>query len=866
MNMTGLLRYDLPPEIIRLWEKRESEALLPLQEMVIKQHDLFGKDNLLVQAPTTSGKTFCGEMAAVQTALRRKKVVYLVPLKALAEEKWTDFREKYEPYGMRVIISTRDRREFDADLESGNFSIAVVVYEKLAQLLVRRPERLREIELVIADELEIMSDPERGGLVEVLLTRILQEDIRLIALSAVIGHAAKLAQWMSGGLVQYERRPVDLRYGVLHEGVFRYRTYNDFAESEEELIDVPSESPWEILAENLVSLAQRGESCIIFVKDKYASRRGAELLAQSADLPAADKALEALRAQETTHSRESLLELLAHGVAFHNADLAPEERRIVEQAFRDGDLRVLVSTSTLAVGMNLPAQNVFITAEKWQYDDRFGMPWKAPIQRGEYENMGGRAGRYGTGADFGRAILVAPTPFDQETLWRRYVEGEREPVAPRLANEPLEDYVLPLIASCACRTLEELVEFFNRTPSGIWVWAETLSIDELDFRVRAAVNRAADAGMLSTTMHGRLEATPFGWAVAAKGISVATAKELAAWVRESETRMWSPLDLVLAATLTPDGRALQIALTTQEYEQAGYPERLRALAKDDDINADVPLNRLRECAVMPFFEEVRAIKTALFLMEWIDERPIYDIEETYHVLLGQILSAAEHFSWLTDATAAIAESFGAKVDFVEAIRSVSERVRRGLSEEALPLARIPSPALGRKAIIGLSASGLIDPPALAAAPTAVLGQHMSTREAKRLKQSAQQMLELGGSKPPPAPRRPAPALIVDDRRPDLITVDGEPVPLQEKQFRLIRVLAGSPGECVPYERIYTEVWGETVVESNQMHFQKRRLLERLRDAGTDRSELIKTIPKRGFLLNLEPDEVVLLGDPVCTAA
>ena len=220
MRMTELLRYDIPAEIIALWQREESETLLPAQEMAIKRHNLFSSRNLLIQAPTSSGKTFIGEMAAIQTALRRKKVIYLVPLKALAEEKFEDFRAKYREYGIDVIISTRDHREYDGRLEDGAFSIAVVVFEKLSQLLVRRPERIKEIELIIADELEILSDPERGAQIEVLLTRILQSERRMIGLSAVIGHADKLAQWMNADLLLHERRPVELRYGVLHDGKF----------------------------------------------------------------------------------------------------------------------------------------------------------------------------------------------------------------------------------------------------------------------------------------------------------------------------------------------------------------------------------------------------------------------------------------------------------------------------------------------------------------------------------------------------------------------------------------------------------------------------------------------------------------------
>ena len=105
MKMNELVRYDIPPEIIQLWRQGESDVLLPLQEMAIKRYGLLdlsqpraavpqSSGNLLIQAPTSSGKTFIGEMAAIQTALRRKKVIYLVPLKALAEEKYQDFREK----------------------------------------------------------------------------------------------------------------------------------------------------------------------------------------------------------------------------------------------------------------------------------------------------------------------------------------------------------------------------------------------------------------------------------------------------------------------------------------------------------------------------------------------------------------------------------------------------------------------------------------------------------------------------------------------------------------------------------------------------------------------------------------------------
>ena len=421
-----------------------------------------------------------------------------------------------------------------------------------------------------------------------------------------------------------------------------------------------------------------------------------KLLAGRINHPPAEQTIEALKTLEATRSRDSLLETLANGVAFHNANLSREERRVVEEGFRTGEIKVLVSTSTLATGMNLPARNVFISTDKWRYDKRFGMPWKTPILHGDYENMGGRAGRYSSGQAFGRAILIATSPFDRETLWRNYIEGEREQVAPQLAGAKLEDHILQLVASHCCHTEDALYAFLENTLSGRWIWAETLTLDECAFHIRAAVTRAVDAGVVSQASDGRLEATPLGLAVASKGITIATASALEHWIGQSETRFWPEIDLILAAAFTADGRMVQMSLTSGEYDHAGYVDLLKRLTEKEDITADVPLNRIRNCNLMPFFDEVRAIKVALFLMQWLDQASLKNLEETFSTMTGQIVAAAEQISWLLDATAGIANALGAAPEFASRITTLSERVQHGVPEEALPLARLQTPELSRK--------------------------------------------------------------------------------------------------------------------------------------------------------------------------
>lgn len=869
MKIEGLIRYDIPEAVVDLWRRTESGELLPLQEEAVKRRDLFGGGNLLIQAPTSSGKTFVGKMAAIHTALRQKQVVYLVPLKALAEEKYRSFSEKYTDYGLKVIISTRDHRDFDGDLERGNFSIAVVVYEKLSQLLVRRPERAAEIDLVIADELEILSDPERGAGAELLLTRLLQGRCRLIGLSAVIGGADHLAEWMGADLLKSDQRPVELRYGVLYEGRFRYRTYNRPGEGVEALVDACSESAEEALLLNVDAFASRGESSIVFVRAKHDSRRGADRIAALVDLPPAREAIAALETLEPTRSRNALITVLEHGVAFHNSDLSTEERHIVEEAFRDGSVLIMVSTSTLAVGLNLPARNVFVTTEKWCYDERLGMPWKTPVLHMEYENMGGRAGRFGAGHEFGRSILVATSPFALEACWRKYVEGERERIAPQLANAPLEDHLLRLVASRHCRTVNELVTLLEGTLSGKWIWAETFDLDEVTGRIRAALHRCVEAGMLGERGPGDdaiLQTTPLGVAVASKGISLPTAREIRAWIAASSSRPWCEADILLALASTPDGRQAQVMLSTREYDEADYPGRLKALTWEEPCEAEVLLNRIRASRLQPFFEEVRAIKVTLFLLDWLDQVPMHTIEERYNTMAGQVLAAAAQISWLLDATDAMSVALGLESAFTERLQGLAARVVVGLGPALAGLAA--ATGLTRGQCLGLADAGLSHAADLQRTSDATLsalvpGEYLPRIRAWAEAQCVEVALEGVAS---PAIAVP-PLLLIDDRRPNEITLEGRPIPLQAKQYQLIRLLAAAPGDCVPYETIYDELWGETIVEQNQIHYQKRTLLQRVREFCPGWEErLIETRNKFGYVLALPPERVCYLRREVPAGA
>ena len=154
MQIEDLNRYGVEQPLIDIWRESGYERLLPVQQIAVQRYGLFAGENLIVTAPTSSGKTFIGEMAAGHTISGGGKCFYLVPLKALATEKFETFRQRYGPRGARVVISTRDYRQYDQAIEEQAFDLAVVVYEKMQQILMQTPRTLQGIKLVVVDELQ----------------------------------------------------------------------------------------------------------------------------------------------------------------------------------------------------------------------------------------------------------------------------------------------------------------------------------------------------------------------------------------------------------------------------------------------------------------------------------------------------------------------------------------------------------------------------------------------------------------------------------------------------------------------------------------------------------------------------------------
>ncbi len=190
-------------------------TLTPAQEKAVKAGLLENK-SLLVCAPTASGKTLVATMGIVNT-LDKGKAIYLVPLKALANEKQKEYFQLFQNTKYKVIKSTGD---IDSDSSYlANYDLLILTTEKLDSLLRHRVQWLAEIKTVIIDEIHLLNDQSRGPTLEIIIT-LLKQLIKpqIIALSATIGNPEELAQWLDAELVLDTWRPVELRKGICLKG------------------------------------------------------------------------------------------------------------------------------------------------------------------------------------------------------------------------------------------------------------------------------------------------------------------------------------------------------------------------------------------------------------------------------------------------------------------------------------------------------------------------------------------------------------------------------------------------------------------------------------------------------------------------
>jgi helicase len=215
------IKSSIPIESYRALEKENITKLMPCQEKAVKA-GLFEGKSLLVCTPTASGKTLIAELAAAKGIAEGKgKAIYIVPLKALANEKYKEFKRKYSSF-LRIALSIGDLDSSEPRLS--DYDLIVCTAEKLDSLIRHSSPWVKYVSTVIVDEVHLLNDPGRGPTLEILITILkkMLKDVQIIALSATIGNPKELAEWLDAELVIDSWRPVKLHKGVYFEGKIEF--------------------------------------------------------------------------------------------------------------------------------------------------------------------------------------------------------------------------------------------------------------------------------------------------------------------------------------------------------------------------------------------------------------------------------------------------------------------------------------------------------------------------------------------------------------------------------------------------------------------------------------------------------------------
>ncbi len=633
----------------------------PCQEKAIQSGLLEGK-SLLVCSPTGSGKTLVAEIAAIKNILENKgKCIYIVPLKSLAAEKFEEFKNKYEKLGVKVAISIGDLDASDPWLAEKD--LIITVSEKLDSLLRHGAPWIQGVATVVIDEIHLLNDADRGPTLEILATMLkkLLKGSQFIALSATIGNPKELAEWLGAEFVEDAWRPVKL-----YEGVFDSEEINFYKNKENILVSERFAEPAVQLAANTVAI---GKQALVFCATKQSAEAMAEKISKTnANVRQVDLAKKILHAlPKPTAQCRKLAKFVLRGVAFHHAGLVQKQKNLIEESFRNGAVKIICCTPTLAAGVNLPAFRAIMKSLK-RYSEKWGYSW-IPVL--EYKQMTGRAGRPGMEA-FGEAVSIASSEDEASEIYERYICGVPEEIESKLAVEPvLRMAILGLIASGFCRTFDSVIDFFKETFYGFQY--------ENDYEIKAKIIKILDKLKFYKFIEQNAEkiyATYLGKRVAELYLDPESAFTLINGLKvanQTETKSISYLHLISSVIEIPNIR----------FRKSDYDFLQEKLIELESYLLIKPPSEFS----WNFEEFQDSFKTALMFEDWISEMSDDDLMEKYKVRPGELRTRLANADWILYSCQELSRILEFK-DLISELIKLRVRMKHGIKEELLPLKKL----------------------------------------------------------------------------------------------------------------------------------------------------------------------------------
>ena len=622
----------VPGEFLDLFNGQDYE-LYPHQEEAVRVIEK--NRNLLLTVPTAAGKTLVAYIAIYRNYMAGRKTLYIVPLKALAGEKFSELR-KMRKIGAKVTISIGDYDTSPSDLR--NYDIIICTSEKADSLVHHDPSFLYEVGLIVADELHLVGEKTRGPRLEMVLTaaKTVNPDIRILGLSATVANSEEIAEWLGADLVVSDFRPVPLEEGV----VFRNRIYR----SRDDYIRLENGSDISNVAMRFVN---EGGQVIIFRSSRKRAEETAINFPKIIENPTPKQEIDD---SEKDHLTSTVEELIQKGVAFHHAGLPNQTRTRVEDMFRKGKIKVISATPTLAAGINLPARAVLIR-DITRYSDGYS----DYLSNGEIRQMMGRAGRAGYDKK-GYAYVYASSDQGFERSLE-YLKGETEPVISQMNQESLIRFnILALISSGLAVTQDQIMGFFGRT-----LMSHQKRMNGIPKLTERTIEFLKEYNFISEVRE-TMKATRFGELVSNLYIDPTAAIT----IREYLEKPFSENTAIYTAVLASD---------------AGFI----GIGRDDYPMID---NFLSRTGIEDYTDEsMQAAKVSMIMIDWINETPIREMEEKFNIGYGDIQSRSSTIEWLLYSMARLSSLYRPEVQ--RNLDNLALRVREGVKEEIIMLTTIP---------------------------------------------------------------------------------------------------------------------------------------------------------------------------------
>ena len=644
---------------------------------------LDSEENVVVSAPTASGKTALAELAICRTLRSDGTALFLAPLRALTNEKESEW-ERFEDLGYSVYVVTGER---DLNPRRAERADVLVMTPEKADSATRKHDTARhsfitDVDCCIIDEVHLLDSDKRGSVLEVTVSRLRRLCApRVVALSATMPNIEDVAGWLDAPedctfTFGEEYRPVPL-----HAGVETYaHGENPFQDKYRRLFRAMD------LAQPHV---EDGGQALVFVSSRQDTVRAAE---KARDVVAERDIEMGARGDYDMHSEaqdlnnDTLRQSVVDGVAFHHAGLSREDKDRVEAWFRDGTVQLLFSTSTLAWGVNLPARCVVIRDTKL-HDPLEGEVDMSPL---DVLQMLGRAGRPGYD-DAGYAYVVSDGADAQKyrTLLR---EGKE--IESRLA-EDLDAHLNAEVALGYVREMDDVMEWLETTfyyvraqsaPDG----ATDGSIDypfggNLRTRARETLDSLVADGFVEEDGL-RLRPTPLGRLASKFYMRLDTAREFADLAERAAERPIDEGDVLRTVAAAAEFDSVSARKSERDAVESVLGQSFATDAEGEDLE---PGNR-----------KVLAICRAAMRGSTPGElqSDAWVIRQNVLRLLAALHAFAREFA---DARAA------------NLVRRVEARVETGISGDAVGLTAVDGVARGRAG--KLAAEGLTTPADLVAA-------------------------------------------------------------------------------------------------------------------------------------------------------